>query len=86
MSKISCEEVLAEVEHFLHGELEPDRAALLAEHLATCLPCFERAEFQRQLKQIVRTKCRSEAPEDLTWRVRLAIRSERIVGGTEDPG
>jgi anti-sigma factor (TIGR02949 family) len=86
LSKISCEEVLVEIEHFLHGELDPDRSAVLADHLVTCLPCFDRAEFQRRLKEIVRAKCHSEAPEYLVWRVRMAIRSEHVVDGTEEPG
>ena len=84
MSQISCEEVLAEIEHFLHGELDPERSAVLADHLVTCLPCFDRAEFQRKLKEIVRTKCRSDAPEHLVWKVRMAIRTERTGGGTEE--
>jgi mycothiol system anti-sigma-R factor len=75
---MECEEVLAEIEHYLHGELDPDRAAHLAEHLASCSPCFERAEFQRRFKEIVRSKCRSAPPEHLVLRVRSAIRAERI--------
>jgi mycothiol system anti-sigma-R factor len=86
LSKISCEEVLAEIEHYLHGELDPGQAAILAEHLETCLPCFDRSEFQRKLKEIVRTKCYSEAPEHLVWKVRMAIRAEHISHGTEEPG
>jgi mycothiol system anti-sigma-R factor len=82
---MECEEVLAEIEHYLHGELDPDRSLHLAEHLAACSPCFDRAEFQRRFKEIVRTKCRSEAPEHLVMRVRLAIRSERSgPGGPPD--
>ena len=79
MSEISCEEVLAEVEHFLHGELDLAEAARLSNHLDTCPPCFERAEFQRKLKEIVKFKCRSEAPDRLVWRVRQAIHLERRV-------
>jgi anti-sigma factor (TIGR02949 family) len=86
LSKISCEEVLVEIEHFLHGELEPSKSAQFAEHLETCLPCFDRAEFQRRLKEIVRSKCRSEVPEHVVWRVRMAIRTEQIVDGTQEPG
>jgi len=74
---MDCEEVLAEVEHYLHGELDPDRSRHLAAHLAACSPCFDRAEFQRRFKDIVRTKCHSDAPEHLVMRVRMAIRSER---------
>jgi anti-sigma factor (TIGR02949 family) len=77
LSEISCEEVLAEIEHFLHGELDQDQAVRLADHLDTCPPCLERAEFQRKLKDVVRTKCRSEAPKHLVWRVRQAIYLER---------
>ena len=76
MSEISCEEVLSEIEHYLHGELDQVRSANLAEHLADCPPCFERAEFRRRLKEIVRAKCHSDTPQALMWRIREAIRSE----------
>ena len=79
MSEISCEEVLAEIEHFLHGELDPARAARLATHLSTCTPCFDRAEFQRKLQEIVKDKCRSQAPSSLAVRVRQAIHLERRI-------
>jgi anti-sigma factor (TIGR02949 family) len=81
LSEISCEEVLAEIEHFLHGELDGDEAVRLAGHLDTCPPCFERAEFQRKLKDIVRYKCQSEAPQHLIVRIRQAIHLE---GRAED--
>lgn len=74
---MDCEEVLAEIEHYLHGELDAERSRHLAEHLAACSPCFDRAEFQRKFTSIVRSKCRSAAPEHLMVRVRMAIRSER---------
>ncbi len=82
MSEISCEEVLAEVEDYLHGELDPDRTRVLAAHLSTCSPCWDRAEFARKLKDIVRTKCRSQTPEHLVVRIRETIRREV----TRDPG
>ena len=85
MSEISCEEVLSDIEHYLHGELDPDRSVHLAEHLADCPPCFERAEFRRRLKEIVRAKCRSDAPDRLVWRVRMAIRSTRLTDREEPP-
>jgi anti-sigma factor (TIGR02949 family) len=74
---MDCDEVLDEIEHYLHGELDPDRSRHLAEHLAACSPCFDRAEFERKLKDIVRTKCHSNAPEHLVVKVRMALRSER---------
>jgi mycothiol system anti-sigma-R factor len=76
LSEISCDEVLAEIEDYLHGELDPDRTALLAAHLGTCSPCLSRAEFQRKLKDIVRVKCQSQTPEHLVLRIRQTIRRE----------
>jgi mycothiol system anti-sigma-R factor len=86
LSEISCEEVLSEIEHYLHGELDQVKSAYLTEHLADCPPCFERAEFRRRLKEIVRAKCRSEAPEHLVWRVRMAIRTTRFPDREGPPG
>ena len=57
MSEISgyrCDEVLQEIEHYLHGELDADHSRRLAEHLHACGPCWDRSEFQRKLKAIVR--------------------------------
>jgi mycothiol system anti-sigma-R factor len=82
LSEISCEEVLAEIEHFLHGELDRGQTVRLADHLDTCPPCFERAEFQRKLKEIVKDKCRSQAPqapEHLVLRIRQVIHLEKRV-------
>ena len=76
LSEISCEEVLIEVEHYLHGELDSTRAAHLAEHLAECGSCLDRAEFTRTLKAVIRTKCRCEAPEHLVVRIQQALRTE----------
>jgi mycothiol system anti-sigma-R factor len=86
LSEISCEEVLTEVEDYLHGELDPDRARVLASHLSTCSPCWERAEFARKLKDIVRVKCRSHTPEHLVVRIRETIRRETIRGPGDLPG
>jgi mycothiol system anti-sigma-R factor len=78
ISGIRCEEVLHEIEHYLHGELARERAVHFAEHLAACAPCFDRAEFQRKLKEIVRAKCSAHATtEHLVMRIQHAIRSER---------
>jgi anti-sigma factor (TIGR02949 family) len=74
LSETSCEEILADLEHYLRGELPPDRAAHLARHLDGCSPCLDHAEFQRRLWEIVRRKCRTEAPDDLVARVREALR------------
>ncbi len=76
ISGIGCDEVLHEIEHFLHGELDAERSAHLAAHLGECGPCLHRAEFQRKLKEIVRMKCHAATPDYLVGRIRVAIRVE----------
>jgi anti-sigma factor (TIGR02949 family) len=79
LSEISgyrCEEVLLEIEHFLHGELDADHSRRLAEHLNACSPCWERAEFSRRLKQMVRVKCQMATPEHVIRKIQGAIRSD----------
>jgi mycothiol system anti-sigma-R factor len=85
-TEITCDEVLAEVEHYLHGELDPAHASVLARHLSSCSPCWKRAEFQRKLKDIVRGKCLSDRPsEAFVVRIRQSIRT-RFVFGEDPPG
>ena len=77
MSETSCEEVLRQLELYIDGELELERASLLVAHLETCSPCLRHVSFQAKLKEIVRRKCRSETPEHLVVRIRTMIRAER---------
>jgi len=81
--EISCEEVLHEIEHFIDGELDPSRSAHLAQHIAGCGSCLGRADFQRRLKEIVRSKCEyaHTAPEHLLGKVRRAIELEQTEPG-----
>jgi mycothiol system anti-sigma-R factor len=81
LSEISCTEVLREIELYLDGELEPDRAAHLAAHLGYCSPCIERADFQAKLRMIIRSKCRTEPPAHLAEQLREAIRAPQPFEG-----
>lgn len=63
------------MEHYLHDELDDARARQLADHLEECSPCLDRAEFQRKLKEIVRTKCQMSAPQGLVLKVQATIRT-----------
>jgi mycothiol system anti-sigma-R factor len=76
LSEIDCEEVLGEIELYIDGELDPERSHELASHLIGCGTCLEHAEFQRKLKDIVRSKCRTATPEHLITRIRSVIWAE----------
>ena len=78
MSEITCDEVLEDLELYIDGELDPERASRLAAHLAGCSPCLRRAEFKTRLREIVGRKCRQETPQHLVVRIRTVFRSQRF--------
>ncbi|MDP9342604.1 MAG: mycothiol system anti-sigma-R factor [Actinomycetota bacterium] len=74
---VDCNEVLREVELYLDGELPEDQSRVIAEHLLTCWPCQERADFRRALQTMVAHKCTRDAmPRTLVARIRLVIEEE----------
>lgn len=78
MYEDDCDQVLRDLEAFIDGELPRGRALVVAEHLATCSPCFGHGEFRRRVQVIIRSKCggAEDLPPHLVERVRQAIRSE----------
>ena len=64
-----CDDLLHEVADFLHGELDAERTAQLQHHLGDCPPCFETADFQAQLRQLLAKRCREHVPADFQARV-----------------
>jgi anti-sigma factor (TIGR02949 family) len=72
-----CREVLAQLDEYLDGELDADRRALFAEHLAECGPCLDQAVVERAVKERVGRCCGcSPAPEHL--RVQIVTRIRQI--------
>lgn len=70
----SCREVLDDLERYLDGECPDQLAAVIADHLADCLPCLSRSDFERALRDLVARRCRDTAPADLLGRVRSQLR------------
>ncbi len=69
-----CEQALAQIERFLDGECDPGVRAFVDKHLSDCVPCTERAEFRRHLKNLLAAKCREQQmPAGLSDRVRSLI-------------
>jgi mycothiol system anti-sigma-R factor len=75
LSEIDCEHVLAEIELYLDGELDPETTAVLDVHLSTCTPCADRSDFKRRLKMLVASKCGCEVPPELMERIRTRLES-----------
>ena len=69
-----CDDLLHELADFLHGELDAERTQHLQHHLEDCPPCFETADFQAQLRQLLARRCREEVPADFQARVTAMLR------------
>lgn len=72
---IDCEEALARLAAYLDDELEETSSAEVRRHLETCRSCYSRAEFERRLKERVRSDLKSEeVPAGFEERLRGLIR------------
>lgn len=70
----NCDELLDQLEHLLHGELDAARQAALRAHLDACPPCFEQVDFQAQLKRLIAARCAEQPPSALAERILTMLR------------
>lgn len=68
-----CQEALRDLQRFLDGELPQTRLSSIGEHLATCFPCTDRAEFEEEFRRMVRRGCDDHAPSDLAARIKQRL-------------
>ncbi len=57
-----CQDALDKLEAFLDGELTDHSIGDISQHLAACYPCADRADFESQLRAIVKRGCAEQAP------------------------
>lgn len=69
-----CREIIAELHAFLDGELQGDLEQIIGFHVADCPPCLGRADFERDLRALVASRCRDAAPSGLLDRVVTRLR------------
>lgn len=67
--KEPCRDVLRELDVFLDGECTGDLEEVIRRHLGECPPCVDRADFQRELRALIASKCKDAAPSGLLDRV-----------------
>lgn len=70
---VDCAEVFEKLDLILDGELPTSQLAEMQGHLAACVPCAERADFESQLRAIVRERCTDEAPPGLIAKIRQRL-------------
>ncbi|MDA8062929.1 MAG: mycothiol system anti-sigma-R factor [Actinomycetota bacterium] len=79
-----CREALDVLYHYLDGELDEERRAVIHYHLERCSPCLEAFDFEAELKLVVAQRCRESVPESLRDRVAAAI-AQASVAPSGDP-
>ena len=73
MTDCGCDKAKAELEEFLHNELDAKDAADVAEHMANCEDCTEEHMVGLALTLKVRKACREVAPEELMDAIRARL-------------
>ena len=73
--KIDCEEAIRKMLEYLDNELEHQDHESLEEHLNSCRSCFSRMEFEKRLKEMVKTVPKEKVPDDLQERIRKITKS-----------
>ena len=79
MGEGDCYEITRAMYLFLDRELDQGRRSEIQAHLDDCPPCYEAFEFEFELWQRIRVKCREQVPPTLRARVFGAL-------GCEPPG
>ena len=70
---VDCDELFAKLDLLLDRELPQAELDRLEAHLAVCLPCAGRRDFEAQLRAVVRERCADRAPADLVARIRARL-------------
>lgn len=83
---VNCTEAVHVLYHFLDGELTPERKLLIEYHLDACHPCLEAFEFEVELRQLIKQRCREQVPDDLRLRIKELLASEAAGPGTKGVG
>jgi anti-sigma factor (TIGR02949 family) len=73
MTDCGCEKAKAELEEYLHNELEKQDAADIAEHMENCDDCTSEHLVGLTLTLKVRRACRETAPEELVEAIRSRL-------------
>ncbi len=71
---IGCEEALAHLLEYLDQEVGATIRRQVDHHLEACRSCFSRAEFERRLKNKLRTAGREPAGEFFQERIKTVLK------------
>ena len=67
--KDPCRKILDDLDLYLDGEGGQHLEETVRAHLSACSPCMHRADFQRELRALIASKCTDTAPRGLLDRI-----------------
>jgi mycothiol system anti-sigma-R factor len=72
---MNCLQAIEQLWQYLDHELDGESSSQLESHLRQCRECFSKAEFERQLRAMLRRSCGGEqAPPRLRERLSKLLR------------
>jgi len=76
MTQTDCDDALANLYQYLDKELNTASSTEIRSHLDECSGCFQRFDFERRLKSVVKERLSEEVPDEFIQRLNLAIAGE----------
>ena len=73
-----CADYLERIIFFIDNELDAADCAVVRQHLDECIPCLQKYDLERTVKQVVARSCSEHAPDTLRERVLLQIREVQL--------
>jgi mycothiol system anti-sigma-R factor len=77
MFPMNCDDAVHDLYHYLDGELNDERRAVIHQHLEWCEPCGSAAHFEMELRKVLADRCIDRVPPTLIERVAQAINEEQ---------
>ena len=70
---MDCDHAIFRVYEYLDGELTVWKRRAIARHLDVCPPCAQGYSFEIEIRRVIVSKCREEAPSELRAKIAAVL-------------
>jgi len=70
---MDCDHAMHRVYEYLDGELTVWRRRAIAKHLDECPPCADGFYFEIEVRRVIVSKCKEQAPTELRAKIATAL-------------
>lgn len=78
---IDCSSALAQIQEYLHSELDEERLTLIHDHIVACGPCLDEYGLEQIVRELIHRSCLcTPAPETLRMSIVARITQLRLDG------